>query len=92
MVRRKGITPEYLRCMRIPRVQGLIRIFHGHKGIEGLPSSVVKYKIDTSELLQSLQCTTGEETLANGSFEAVKVSCLTHTHLILMVCADFGEL
>lgn len=49
-------------------------------------------EVDTSQLLETLEKASGEETLANGSLEAVHVCSLADAHLIAMVCLDLGEL
>jgi hypothetical protein len=47
-------------------------------------------QIDARELLESLQEASGQEPLADVTFESVKVSGLSETELILVICLDLG--
>jgi hypothetical protein len=49
-------------------------------------------KVHTRQLLQTLEQTSGEETLAQSSFEAFDVGGLPEAHLVKMVSLYFVEL
>lgn len=48
-------------------------------------------EVNTSELLQSLNCTTGSETLAEGTTDDLEVGGLAETKLELVVCLDLRQ-
>ena len=48
-------------------------------------------EVDTRELLQTLDCAAGCETLAEGSTDDLEVGSLSETHFVLMVGLDLSE-
>jgi hypothetical protein len=55
-------------------------------------SSVVEDEVDTTQLLECLKTTTGSETLAEVSLEAVDVAGLSKGHLVFVVGGDLSQL
>lgn len=53
--------------------------------------AVVEDKVDTGQLLQSLEETSSEKTLAKAALEALGVTGRADTHLVFVVGLDLGE-
>ena len=54
--------------------------------------SIVEDEVDSGKLLQSLERTAGQKTLANSALKAVEIGSLRNAHFVAMIGFNFAKL